>query len=185
MKIGVFGPIFVNLQMESDKPCDLTSSVTGSATLTLGSSYAELAMKLAKDHEVMMFTSLDTSADVAIERILKHSGVNTEYITYERHGTGFNISITESATINSYPSLTHAINQIRLHEDRIFSNLDFMVVSDLEVELINLCKKHDVSIVWLTDAAELESLDEHDHQVLLDAHATAYSNYTKLMEDIA
>ena len=188
MKIGVLGPVYVNVKIDVEGSFDETGSNTGRASTTYGSIFLTLAEALSDDNEVTFFTSLDTQAQVYILRKLRKHNINTDYIVHSDHGTGFNIEFTVGSEIKKIESacyLQPAVESIKLHEDEIFNDIELMVISNLNSEIIELCRKHSVPVIWLTDKEDIDYLDDSDLPLAKQVKSFSFDDYSELLKEVA
>ncbi len=190
MKIGIFGSVYVNVKIQLEGEFDRLGSNEGHAVTCYSSPSVELAKLLSADNEVLFLTSLGTEAEVYIRRLLKKYNINPEYSTYQLHGTGFYIEFEngdERPHITGVPNLSSAIENIKLHEEAIFNNLDVMVTGYLDEDVINLCKKHKVPVYLLEDEGDvdLECLDDSDADLLRGMETITLANAVETLSNWA
>lgn len=185
MKIGIVGPIFVNVKIEIDGEFDPLGSNTGRATTSYSSEAFEFAKALSDEYEVRFFTSLDTQAAPYIKRLMDQYHINYDNVVYERHGLGFNINFVGNQ-LDSYISSGTA------HEATVEafdpSGLDAVVVYDIDFPIIEECRRNNIPVFWLLSDEEYAELDPDDivTQFVEDnniPHITPES-YSKLLKEV-
>lgn len=185
MKIGVFGPVFVKININLSLPFDQFSN-QGTARTTYSSASLEVAEKLSKDNDVLFFTSLDTEASIPIIRFLRSKNILTDYISYESHGTGFFIQYTDSGLVRdiiSYPSITNAVSQMKLHEEAIFNQMDAMILAELDESVIEMCRRNNVRMFVITEDIDMD-LEEEDPEIVKDVTIINAENCVDLLKEV-
>ena len=172
MNVVVFGPVFVNVMIHVDGVFDEMGSNKGTVETSYSSEAVEIAIKLAKNNDVTFVSSLDTQADVYIRRKLKTHNINTEYIAYEQGGLGFKIQFDDPedrvAEIMHYPSMKNVTRDLEIHEDEIFGNADAVIIYEIDPQIVELCKKHRVSIYRIPNEVYEDRMDDDDLLLIKD-----------------
>ena len=164
MRIGIVGSIYFYVTIKPDKELDKLGYGSGYAETCYSSESVELAKKLATEHEVTFFTSVDNPVP---KRILKHHNINTDFISYEGRGTGIKVCFdgTDPRSITSYPLNTQVIDTFRNDEKRIFDNLDIMILSYFDMDIIKLCLAHKVKIFLQMENDEVSDLGGVEYRI--------------------
>lgn len=164
MKIGILGPIYISVCIDSKGSFDLLTVDKGVAEITYSGPYIELAKQLSSKHDVSFITSLDTRSSIFILKYLKSYGIDTSNITYGPSGTAFQICFNDGFKVESGYSLDSVHILDRLEADPQF---DVLVVSDLIPEVIDTCVKHNIRVIWYADQYLIDSADYEDDADLL------------------
>ena len=181
MRIGIVGTVYFNVIIKPDKEFDSLGFGSGYAETCFSSESVELAKKLATEHEVTFITSVNNPAH---KRILKHYNINTDYISYEQHGTGFKVLFDgeEQKSIISSPLTPLVMDTFRTQEKKIFDNLDIMILSYFNMDIIKMCRAHKVKIYLQLEKGEDLDLDEHELRVARRIPTISLDNYEEVIK---
>lgn len=189
MNVAIFAPIFVTVKIRLDSKFNHTGSNAGKAITCYGGDAFDLATKLSVNNHVIYVTSIDGEADVDIVANCRHHDIDVDYIVYEKGGTGYSIQFTGpdnseiSQTITHYPTLTAAKRNIicAASGSALFDEIDAMVITDIDKDIIAACKAHDIQVFWLIEDKDLEYADDFEFD-LVDAHEVTVISLTNYQE---
>lgn len=182
MRIGIVGVMYYIISLNPDRELDRFGSCSGYAETYYSSKSVELAKKLATDHEVTFFTSLDTPVP---QRILKLHKINTKYITYENRPVGTIVKFggtEEGHVIGSGASNSNVLETLKLNEKAIFNNLDVMIMDDFYPEIIKLCKKHKLKMYIQLEKDEELNLDDDEYRIAKRIPIISVDNYKEVLK---
>lgn len=166
MKIGVLGPVYISVQIDSNTEFDAMKSNTGLATMNYSGPYVEVAKYLSEEHNVTFISSLDTRAAVSIRKYLESFGIDTSNIGYESAGTAFRVRFNDDCEFKSTYFIDNAVARLQALVEAS-SDLDVLIISDLIPEVINICTEHNIRVVWLADQNEIDNADYDDDAELI------------------
>lgn len=189
MNVAIFAPIFVTVKIKLDNKFNHIGSNAGQAITCYGGEAFDLATKLSVNNHVTYVTSIDSEADVDIVANCKYHDINVDYIVYEKGGTGYSIQFTGpdnddiSQTITHYPTLTAAKRNMMCAASvhALFDRIDAMVITDIDKDIIAICKAYGVKVFWLIEGKDLECADDFELD-LIDAHEVTVISSTDYQE---
>lgn len=187
MRIGVFGPVFLNVSIDIEGSFDPFGKNTGLSSTNYSSRCLSLATPLASDNDVVFFSTLDTGAEPYILRMVASEGINTDYIATQPQGLGFKVVFngSEKVTLTSCPSLSAAVDRMKLNPE-VIDSLDAMIIDDLNRDVIDLCKEHHVKVFWLGDENYIEGVgqDDIDADLIKDLTVVSETNCLDILKEV-
>lgn len=184
MKIGILGPVVLEVNIDTSSKEFVSASSANSST-KVGGPYVDLAKKLVEDgNEVVLLTELGNQVDPYIIRMLEGYGIDCSHIVNGTNGLVFCVNYNDGNYVCSHYSTDSIHNHVLDFSDKLLKELDVLIFSYIDKDVLDAFNDNNVETIWYASDEDVENWDyaDIDTPYIKDVKHLTVENYKEVLQ---